>query len=41
MGDHPAHLVIVVFLRAKILADPVFQRLRLADVDDLAAFIMH
>ncbi len=39
--DHAAHLRVVVPFRAEILAHPVFQRLGLADVDDLPALVVH
>ena len=38
---HPPHLFGVVVLRAEVLADAVFQLLRLADVDDLARLVLH
>ena len=41
VGDHAAHLVVVVFLRAKVLADPVLQSLGLADVDDVPGPVVH
>ncbi len=41
VGDHLAHLRVVVLLGAEVLADPVLKRLRLADVDDLPRFVVH
>ncbi len=39
--DHLTHLDGVVILRAKVGADPVFERLCLADIDYLALFVFH
>ena len=41
MADHFVHLGMVLFHRAEIAADPVFQRLGLADINNLAAFVLH
>ena len=39
--DHLAHLFAVAAVGAEILADAVFERLRLSDIDDFAAGIVH